>query len=242
MRLASAASPAIRPRASFWYRLPPAPGVRFASTLFGVPTIPLTTRSFGILLLALALSIPGCSFLGRYSDNQPSTTTDICRIFSERPHWYRAARASESRWGAPVSVQMAIIWRESAYRKDIRPPRKYLLGIVPWGRQSSSHGFTQAVDGTWDWYIESTGNRGADRDDFADSSDFVGWYVHRSYQSSGIPKSDAYRNYLAYHEGHAGYRQGRHRNKPDLLRAASEVEAMARRYDSQLRRCRSRLG
>ncbi len=179
--------------------------------------------------------------LDRNSDNQPSTTTDVCRIFAERPHWYRSARASEARWGAPVWLQMAIIWRESAYRKDVRAPRDYVLGVIPWGRESSSRGFTQAVDGTWQWYIESTGNRGARRSDFADATDFVGWYVHKSYQSNDIRKADAYRNYLAYHEGHGGYRKGRYRNKPEVQQAARSVETMARRYRTQLDRCGARL-
>ena len=29
---------------------------------------------------------------------------------------------------------------------------------------------------------------------------FVGWYVDRAHRIAGIPKSDAYRHYLAYHE------------------------------------------
>ena len=196
----------------------------------------------GALLLAVSLSLPGCSMLDRNSDRQPSSTNNICRIFADRPHWYRATQASEARWGAPAWLQMAIIWRESGFRQNVRPPRSYLLGIVPWGRQSSSHGFTQAVDGTWKWYMDSTGNRGAERDDFADSADFVGWYVQKTHQSNGIAKTDAYRNYLAYHEGHGGYRKGTYRNKPSVLKAASEVGGMAQRYRQQLRSCESRLG
>ena len=137
---------------------------------------------------------------------------------------------------------MAVIWRESGFRQDVRPPRTYLLGVIPWGRQSSSHGFTQAVEGTWEWYIDSTGNRGADRDDFSDSADFVGWYVDRSHRSNGIAKTDAYRNYLAYHEGHGGYQRGTYRRKPAVRRAAKEVADMAQRYRQQLRRCASHLG
>ena len=218
----------------------PHPGIM--RTMAGQKMTTFSRRSLGAMLLAAVLGASGCSVLDRYSDRQPTTTTDICRVFSERPHWYRAASASRAKWGAPISLQMAIIWRESGFRQDIRPPRKYLLGIIPWGRPSSSHGFTQAVDGTWQWYIDSTGNRGADRDDFADSADFVGWYVHRSHQSNGIAKSDAYRNYLAYHEGHGGYRNGTYRNKSAVRRAAREVEDMARRYRRQLERCESDLG
>lgn len=208
----------------------------------GVRSKTLVARSLPAFLVSVLLIFPGCSMLGGYSDRQPSTTTDVCRIFSERPHWYRAAKASESRWGAPVWLQMAIIWRESGFRPDARPPRTYLLGVIPWGRQSSSHGFTQAVEGTWEWYIDSTGNRGADRDSFSDSADFVGWYVDRSHRSNGIAKTDAHRNYLAYHEGHGGYQRGTYRRKPAVQKAATEVADMAQRYRQQLGRCASHLG
>ena len=33
-------------------------------------------------------------------------------------------------------------------------------------------GYAQALNGTWDWYKKDTGNRGASRTDFSDSSDF----------------------------------------------------------------------
>ena len=42
---------------------------------------------------------------------------------------------------------------------------------------------------------------GADRDDFNDAIDFIGWYNDQSSRRSKISKSDAYNLYLAYHEG-----------------------------------------
>jgi hypothetical protein len=36
---------------------------------------------------------------------------------------------------------------------------------VPWSRPTSAYGFSQAVDATWDWYQQSTGNPDADRGD-----------------------------------------------------------------------------
>ena len=205
-----------------------------------VRTPPTLLNALAVCALALLLS--GCSLLDQYTDRRPATTTNICRIFEDRPHWYQAAEQAEDKWGVPVPVQMAIIWRESGFRQYVRPPRKYLLGVIPWGRPSSSVGFTQAVDGTWDWYMESTGNDDATRDDFFDSTDFVGWYVNLAHRQNGIDKSDAYNNYLAYHEGHAGYRRGSWRDKPGVQQAAGEVRDMAERYDEQLRSCRGRLG
>ena len=49
-------------------------------------------------------------------------------------------------------------------------------------------------------------NYGADRDDFGDTIDFIGWYNNVSNEQLGIDKQDAFRLYLAYHEGHGGYR------------------------------------
>ena len=58
-----------------------------------------------------------------------------------------------------------------------RPGRSaaFLARQVP---RSSAYGYAQALEGTWDDYRKDTGRRGADRDDFADSSDFIGWYMH----------------------------------------------------------------
>ena len=75
----------------------------------------------GALLLAVSLSLQGCSMLDRNSDRQPSSTNNVCRIFAERPHWYRATQASEARWGAPAWLQMAIIWRESGFPSKYSP-------------------------------------------------------------------------------------------------------------------------
>ncbi|MEM0942873.1 MAG: hypothetical protein AAGI70_02900, partial [Pseudomonadota bacterium] len=85
-------------------------------------------------------------------DGPPRAQNDVCAIFAERPAWRDAIRASALKWGAPEAVQMAIIWRESSFRAEARPPRTYFAGVVPTGRVSSAYGFAQAIDGTWDWY------------------------------------------------------------------------------------------
>ncbi|MDX1607360.1 MAG: hypothetical protein R3202_14300, partial [Candidatus Competibacterales bacterium] len=82
---------------------------------------------------------------------------------------------------------------------------------------------------------------GADRDDFADAVDFIGWYNRLSARRNGIPQSDPYRQYLAYHEGHGGYARGSWRDKPWLQAVARRVAASAARYRGQLRGCRPEL-
>jgi len=178
---------------------------------------------------------PGCA------TTPPGNIDDICEIFEEKDDWFDEAEAVEKRWGVPIHVQMAIIRQESSFKDDARPPRTRLLGFIPWTRPSSAYGYAQAKDATWDWYITKTGNGGADRDDFADALDFVGWYATVSHRNLGISKWDAYRQYLAYHEGHGGYRRKTYRNKPWLVRVAKQVDRNSKRYARQLHGCREEL-
>lgn len=187
-----------------------------------------------LVLLAL-LGVGSCSVTP--AREGVSDTENACTIVRERPDWYAAARRSHARWGTPPEVLLAIIWRESSFRATARTPRTYLLGVVPTGRVSTAYGYAQAIDGTWDWYRKETGNRGADRTDFADAADFVGWYTNRTAAVNGIAKEDAFNQYLAYHEGHRGYQRGDWRRKDWLLRAAGQVRDQAQRYRSQLAHC-----
>ena len=148
---------------------------------------------------------------------------------------------ASQRWGVPLPVLLAIIHQESAFRADAQPPRTWYLGFIPGPRPSSAYGFSQALDGTWDHYIAATGNHGADRDEFDDAVDFIGWYVDQTARRNGIAKSDAYNQYLAYHEGQQGFAKGTYRKKPWLLERAKRVRQQADRYGAQLARCEPRL-
>ncbi|HHH40308.1 MAG TPA: hypothetical protein ENK50_12140 [Sedimenticola sp.] len=192
-------------------------------------------------LLSLLLAVSGALLVSSCATTPPARVDDLCQIFREKGGWYRDARASEKRWGTPIHVQMAIIRHESSFRDDARPPRRTLLGFIPWTRPSSAYGYSQAKDGTWEWYMRKSGNDGADRDDFDDAVDFVGWYTNTTQRLLGVSKWDAYNQYLAYHEGHGGYRRGSYRNKAWLKAVARRVERTARRYGAQLRGCREAL-
>ena len=54
---------------------------------------------------------------------------------------------------------------------------------------------------------------------------------------NGVSKSDAYNQYLAYHQGHTGYKRGRYRGKKWLLNVASRNRARSEMYRSQLATC-----
>ncbi len=182
-------------------------------------------------LIVLYIVLAGCA------NTPPKVIDDLCLVFDEKPRWLKKARKSEKKWGTPVHVQMAIMRQESAFRFDARPERKKILGFIPGRRKSSAYGYAQAKSDTWEWYKRSTGNRGADRDDFGDAIDFIGWYTNLSQRKLGISKWDAKNQYLAYHEGHGGYQRGTWKSKSWLMQVASTVDATARRYSAQLRSC-----
>lgn len=182
----------------------------------------------GILLLLLLVSC---------TTAPPRNVNDACAIFAEYDDWYPDAKAASQRWKVPIPVLLAIIHQESAFQADAQPPRRWHLGFIPGARPSSAYGYSQALDGTWDRYIAMTGKPGADRDDFADAVDFIGWYVNETTLRNGVARSDAYNQYLAYHEGQGGFAKGTYRNKPWLLELARKVSRQAARYGSQLARC-----
>ncbi|MBP7712536.1 MAG: transglycosylase SLT domain-containing protein [Gammaproteobacteria bacterium] len=186
-------------------------------------------------MAAIALVLQACA------SAPPKAVDDACAIFREKPDWWEATREAEQKWGAPVPLQLAIVRQESGFREDAKPPRDTLLGIPMWWRLSNAYGFAQVKDETWDWYRDRTGNRWADRDDFEDVADFIGWYSDVSHRTLGIGKSDAFNQYLAYHEGHGGWKRRTYREKDWLVGVARKVERYARTYGEQLRTCRKEL-
>lgn len=197
---------------------------------------PLASCSAGLAaLLLVGVAVISCS------NHPPRNIKDGCEIFSEKDDWYADAQDSYEKWGVPVHVQLAIIYQESRFVHDAQPPRTRLLWVIPWTRPTSAYGYGQIKDSTWDWYIKETGNRWADRDDFEAVVDFIGWYGDRSQRTLGIAKGDAYHQYLAYHEGHGGYRRKTYDQKPWLLKVARQVERRARSYQAQLQQCADSL-
>ena len=180
-------------------------------------------------------------FLVNCASKPPQQQENICTIFKEKSSWYRLANRSEEKWGAPIHVQMSILRQESAFQNRAKPERTKLLGIVPWKRKTSAFGYTQAVDGTWDWYKKETKNPLASRVNFADAVDFTGWYINKTNKINGIKKTDAYNQYLAYHEGHGGYKSKSYKDKDWLVATATKVNSRAKKYQQQLNQCRSQF-
>jgi len=185
--------------------------------------------------------ITGLLLLTACTASQPRNTENICEIFREKDDWYDATKETQKKWGVPIQIQMAIMHQESRFVADAQPPRPSVLWIIPWFRRSSAYGYPQAQDGTWDWYIKDTGVWGADRDDFEDASDFIGWYCNVSAKKLGISKWDTASQYLAYHEGHGGFRKKSYLKKPWLIKISQKVNRRAGIYAKQLAVCKEEL-
>lgn len=183
-----------------------------------------------ILLLLLA-SCGG----GKFS--APHNLDDACAILRERPEYFRAMKSTERRWGVPVPVQMATIHQESKFIGNAKTPHRFVLGIIPMGRQSTAYGYSQALDGTWEEYQEETRNRSARRDRIDDATDFMGWYMDGTSERLGVPKWDARSQYLAYHEGRSGFAKGSYNEKSWLMDVADRVQTRSVTYSAQLSSC-----
>ncbi len=189
----------------------------------------------GLSLVALTLVMSACT------TNPPRNPDNICSIFEQHRSWYKAAEASRKRWGLPVHVGLAFIHRESSYIANAKPPRSKLMGFIPWTRPSSAYGYAQATDEAWQDYRRATGVWFADRDDFDDAIDFIGWYNNRTHKRFKMPMTDAYRLYLAYYSGPTGYARGYWRKDDNVKRYAAKVRDRAERYRKQLPRCEAEL-
>lgn len=187
-----------------------------------------------MLAFGVALVLSGCSLSTR---SAPKNLNDACQIIKQRPDIKRAAKKAEKKWGVAINVQFAILRQESAFKADARPPQQYWARVIPAGHVSTAYGYSQALDGTWDNYRKSTGNRHAKRDNIGDALDFIGWYFHQSRKQLGIPLNDAKRQYLAYHEGQGGYRSKSYLKKPWLIDVANLTQSRSKSYGKQLRRC-----
>ena len=183
-------------------------------------------------LLIFLFLISACSSI-------PSNTSDSCSIFNERYLWYKYAKKSEQKWGTPIYLQLAIIKMESGFDWLAKPPRQKLFKIVPYKRPSSSFGYSQAVKGTWKQYKTETGNKIATRTRFKDSVDFIGWYTSKTEKILKVSKQDAFKQYIAYHEGWGNYKN--YKNNKKVINLAKRVEKQANIYKKQLTDCKNSL-
>ena len=171
----------------------------------------------------------------------PRQVDNVCDIFGDKSKWYKKAKKAQKRWGSPIPTMMAMMYQESRFQAKAKPPRTKILWVIPGPRKSDAYGYSQAKDSTWNWYIKNSGNRGADRDDFGDAIDFIGWYNSITREKNSVRLDDTYSLYLAYHEGHGGFARGTYKKKGWLTDVASKVSRRASAYSGQLKTCEKRL-
>ncbi len=185
-----------------------------------------------IFLILLTILISACSSI-------PQNTSNSCSIFNERYMWYKHTKKTEEKWGTPIYIQLAIIKIESDFDWLAKPARQKIFKIIPFKRPSSSLGYSQAVKGTWEQYKNETGNKLARRTRFKDSVDFIGWYTNKTESILKISKKDAFRQYLAYHEGWSDYKN--YKNSQKVIGLAKKVKNQSDKYKSQLKKCQKKL-
>lgn len=194
-----------------------------------------SSQTIALFTLVLAVLSTGCATL------PPTNVDNACAMLKEKDRWYPDLQKAQKKWGIPAPIILATIHQESRFIHDARPPRKKIWGFIPGSRPSDSYGYSQALRSTWGEYQRATGKYGADRDDFGDAADFIGWYHNNSFKRSGISKSDAYHLYLAYHEGQGGFNRRSFKNKTWLKKVATKVAKRSRQYAGQIKGCESQL-
>ena len=191
----------------------------------------MTCLKNSLLIIFFAL-LTSCSSI-------PKNTANSCSIFSEKYLWYKHTKKVEKKWGTPIYIQLAIIKMESDFDWLAKPARQKIFKVIPYKRPSSSFGYSQAVKGTWEQYKSETGNKLATRARFKDSVDFIGWYTNKTETILKISKKDAFKQYLAYHEGWGNFKYYKKNKK--VIKLAKKVEKQSDIYKKQLSKCKNSL-
>mgnify|MGYP001408615561 CR=1 FL=1 len=190
------------------------------------------TSNRNLIYLVVFCFIVSCGSISKYSSN-------ACQLFGERYLWYKHTKKSSETYGAPIHIILAFVNKESGFNRWAKPKRTRLFKVVPYKRPSSSFGYSQAVKGTWEMYKKETKNKLATRARFKDSVDFIGWYTDKTEKLLKISKKDAYRQYLAYHEGWGNYKN--YKNNQKVIILAKKVAEQANDYRKQLNKCKKKL-
>ena len=79
-----------------------------------------------IILILILFILSACSSI-------PKNTQNSCAIFEERYLWYKHAKASYERWGAPIHLQLAFVKKESNFNWLAKKKKKKLFKIFFYG-------------------------------------------------------------------------------------------------------------
>ena len=171
----------------------------------------------------------------------PKNPNNACKIFDENYLWYKAAKKSSEKYGAPIHVILAFVNKESGFNRWAKPKRTKLFKVIPYKRPLSSFGYSQAVNKTWELYKTETNNSLALRTRFKDSVLFIGWYMKKTKSINNIPLNDSYRQYLNYYLGWVNYAKKTYRTDKKAIIYAKKVQKQSKIYKNQLKNCQKNL-
>ena len=178
--------------------------------------------------------IASCSSVPKYPQN-------ACEIFGEKYFYLKYTRAASKKWGVPISSILAVINKESGFRRFAKPKKLKIFKIIPYRRPSSSLGFSQAVNKTWDLYKKENNKPAALRISYKSSSDFIGWYFWKANKINKVSLNNTRDLYLNYYLGFSAYKNKAYRTDKKAIIFAKSVEKQAKIYKNQLQECKSIL-
>ena len=200
-----------------------------------------------VVVSLLAVALTGCGF------SPPDDALDACNVVdSAGVRGRRSLSKHEDTSASDRARVLAVFYTESTFRKKVKAPRHERSIGNFWciwrfwngfrcKRISSSRGFTQAIDATWDEFQDAT--KAGKRSNFDDSVRFVHWYTKRIAKvcGSAAAKSD-YAFYVGYYAGIGNCRASRLEGiteaNPTAHKLAVKFADRAESYRHQLRACR----
>ncbi|HAH70293.1 MAG TPA: hypothetical protein DCL74_00625 [Succinivibrionaceae bacterium] len=167
------------------------------------------------------------------SSQPPANSNNLCSVFQDKDGWYVAAHKVHAKYGIPIDTAMAILAQNSKLSTQDNGLFDGLTSAVGLGNE----GFLVVSDEIWQQYKDEAGTFLSDRGSFADALDFMGWYMNKAKERSGVALCDAYNQYIVYREGFEAFNARTYTAKDWLLKEASEVRTRASEYRQQLLRC-----
>ena len=187
-----------------------------------------------LFFVVIFFFVASCNTVPKYPQN-------ACKIFDQNYLWYKYVKKSSEKYGAPIHIILAFVNKESAFKRWARPKRSKLFKIIPYKRPSSSFGYSQAINKTWELYKTETNSPLALRTRFSDSVFFISWYVSKTNKINKIPLNDAYRQYLNYYLGWGNYAKKVYKTDKKAVIFAKSVQKQSKIYKSQLNECENSL-
>jgi hypothetical protein len=187
-----------------------------------------------LIYLTIIIFVTSCSSIPKYPQN-------ACKIFGENYLWYKSIKKSSDTYNAPIHIILAFVNKESGFNRWAKPKRTKLFKVIPYKRPSSSFGYSQAVNKTWELYKIETDSPLALRSRFKDSVMFIGWYISKTHKINKVPLNDSYRQYLNYYLGWGSYAKKKYKTDKNSIIFAKKVEKQSKIYKNQLQGCKKSL-